>query len=54
MLRRERLALVPEARDLFADVELRVFADEFERVDARLELGDRLFELQEFQIHTVS
>src|SRR5262249_50740903 len=50
---RERLALVLEPFDLFADVQLRVFANELERVDSRLELRDRLFEIQEPQIHTV-
>ena len=51
---RQRLALVPEARDLLADIELGVLADELEGIDARLELGDRLFKLQEFQIHSHS
>ena len=51
---RQRLALVAKARDLLADVELGVLADELERIDARLELGDRLFKLQEFQIHSHS
>jgi hypothetical protein len=49
---RQRLALVPEPRDFLVDVELGVLADELERIDPRLELGDRLLKLQEFQIHT--
>src|SRR3954462_5869076 len=47
----ERLALVLEPFDFFADVELRVFADELQGVDSRLELRDRLFKFQELQIH---
>ena len=54
MLLGERLALLLEPLDLFGDVERRVFADEPQLVDLRLELGDRLFELQELQIHKVS
>ncbi len=42
---RQRLALLLEPVDLLADVELGVVADELERVDARLELRDRLLEI---------
>src|SRR5690606_23958006 len=48
---RQRLALLAKPLDLLVDVDLGVVADELQRVDLRLELGDRLLEIQEFQVH---
>src|SRR5690606_6658418 len=48
---RERLALLLQPVDFLGDVELGVVADELQRVDTRLELGDRLLEIEELQIH---
>ncbi len=47
----QRLALAAQARDLFVDVDLGIVADEAQLFDLGFELGDRLFEIEEFQIH---
>ena len=44
-------ALGAQARDLLADVHFRVGGDEAQLVDLRLELGDRLLEIQEAERH---
>ena len=49
--RGERAALGPQPRDLLADVHFLVRGDEAQLVDLCLELGDRLFEIQETQWH---
>ena len=46
---RQRFALVPQARDLLADVELGVVPDELQCVDPRFELCDRLFKSRNFK-----
>src|SRR5262249_13692366 len=47
----ERLAFLLEPRDLFGDVQRRIVLDETQLVDLRLELGDRLLEIQEGRLH---
>jgi hypothetical protein len=47
----KRLALLLEPPDLLADVELGIVPRVLERVDTGLELGDRLFKIEEFQVH---
>ena len=47
----ERPALRLQALDLFGDVDARVGAEEFELLDLRLELRDRLFKFQKIHRH---
>jgi hypothetical protein len=47
----ERAALGLESRDLLADVDFGIGAQELELVDLRFELGDGLFEFEEIQVH---
>ncbi len=47
----QRLALVPEPRNLFVDVDIRVIADKAQLLECRFEFGDRLLKFKEFQVH---
>ena len=47
----QRLTLGTQPCDFVGDVDLRVVADETQLLDLRLELGDGLFEIEEFEVH---
>ena len=51
---RERARLGTQLLDLVRGIEVRVLGEEPQLLDLRLELGDRLFEVQELEWHSVS